>query len=76
MQIKPLEELTPRQKEVALLMVRGLTNKQIGARMGIVENVVKNYTKPIFDTFGVFTRLELTVAFARYGYVLDEDQMN
>ena len=60
----PLSKLTNRQREVALLMAQGLTNKQIGEKIGIRESVVKNYSKPIFYTLGVWTRLELAVMIA------------
>lgn len=64
-----LSKLTPRLRQVALLMADGLTNAEIGEQMGIKESVVKNYSKPIFDTLGVWTRLELAVLLASNGLV-------
>ena len=53
--------LTPRQRQVAELVTEGLTNKEIGRRLGITELVVKNYLREIFDKTGQFSRLELAV---------------
>jgi RNA polymerase sigma factor (sigma-70 family) len=38
---KRFEELTPREREVMLLVVRGLLNKQIAAELGTSETTVK-----------------------------------
>lgn len=68
-----LNSITPRQREVALLITSGYTNRQIGDRLGIKESVVKNYLKEIFDRLGVWTRLELSIFLADRG-IYGEDQ--
>lgn len=56
-----LETLTPRQRQVAMLVPDGFTNRQIGQKLGVCESVVKNYLKEIYDRLGVWTRLELAI---------------
>jgi two-component system, NarL family, nitrate/nitrite response regulator NarL len=67
-----MSKLTPRQREVALLVPSGITNSQIGQQLSIKESVVKNYLREIYDRLGVWTRLELAVyVIQREGVQLD-----
>jgi len=68
--IVPLQ-LTPREREVLPLVLRGLENKEIAAELGIVEQSVKAHVSALLQKFGVpnraalaetATRLELTGA--------------
>lgn len=52
----PLVSLTAREREVTMLLVRGLTNKGIAREMVISENTVKRYLKSIFEKLGVDSR--------------------
>ena len=63
----PREQLNPRQREVAILVFRGCTNKQIAACVGTSEQVVKNYLRHVFDKLGVWNRLELAIYVANHG---------
>jgi PAS domain S-box-containing protein len=59
--------LTMRETEVLKLLVQGLTNKQIGARMDISESAVKNTMQQLFGKTGVRTRSQLVrVALEEY----------
>lgn len=51
-----LETLTAREREVTMLLIRGLTNKGIAHEMVISENTVKRYLKSIFEKLGVDSR--------------------
>lgn len=51
--------LTERQREIALMLKKGLTVKQIGGRLGISENTVKTTKKAIYERIGVHSRAEL-----------------
>lgn len=45
-----LNDLTPRQREVALLVAEGLHNKGIGERLGVTDQTVKNHVTAIIGT--------------------------
>lgn len=49
-------ELTARESEVMALMRHGLTNKQIGLRMGISVNTVKKHIAHAFEKRGLHSR--------------------
>jgi DNA-binding NarL/FixJ family response regulator len=51
-------ELSPRELEVLLLIVKGQSNKEIGATLGLAENTVKNHVKMIFEKLGVADRTQ------------------
>jgi DNA-binding NarL/FixJ family response regulator len=48
-----------RQREVLDLLVSGLTNKEIGFRLGISERGVKHHMTQLFVVFAVSNRAEL-----------------
>ena len=52
----PLAPLTPRERDVVMLLVQGLPNKGIAREMVISENTVKRYLKSIFEKLGVESR--------------------
>jgi two-component system sensor kinase FixL len=63
--------LNSRETEVLRLLVQGLTNKEIGARMDISESAVKNTMQQLFGKTGVRTRSQLVrVALEEYRNVL------
>jgi DNA-binding NarL/FixJ family response regulator len=51
-----LDSLTVREQEVARLLVEGLSNKQIAARLTIELATVKNHVHSILDKLGVAGR--------------------
>ncbi|MBO6065064.1 MAG: response regulator transcription factor [Lachnospiraceae bacterium] len=55
-------ELTEREKEIAALLVEGLSNRQIADRLYISEGTVKNYISAIYDKTGIHDRVKLVVA--------------
>jgi DNA-binding CsgD family transcriptional regulator len=55
--------LTPRQGEVLALVVRGLSNKQIGTRLGIAEGTVELHLTAIFRKARVESRAELVTRY-------------
>ena len=59
--------LSPRELDVIRLLVQGLTNKEIGAKMGISESAVKNSFQQLFRKNAVRTRSQLVrVALEQY----------
>jgi DNA-binding NarL/FixJ family response regulator len=54
--------LTQRQAEVATHLCVGLTNREIGARLGVSEKTVKSYLTEIFGKLQVRNRVEAVLA--------------
>ncbi|MGA9961871.1 MAG: response regulator transcription factor [Azonexus sp.] len=59
--------LTERQGQVLALMVRGLSNREIGDYLELSEGTVKIHVTAIFKALGVGSRTQAMVAVARYG---------
>jgi DNA-binding NarL/FixJ family response regulator len=55
-----IARLTPREREVLALVVKGLTNKGIAHALVISENTVKRYLKSIFEKLDVDSRAAAT----------------
>ena len=53
--------LTPRESEIAGLVAKGLTNRQIAASIGIVEQSVKNAVTVILTKLGLDNRVQLAL---------------
>jgi two-component system nitrate/nitrite response regulator NarL len=51
--------LSKREKEVVQCVAEGLTNGEIGQRLGLSKHTIKNYLLRIFDKVGVSNRMEL-----------------
>jgi two-component system, LuxR family, sensor kinase FixL len=63
--------LNSRESEVLRLLVQGLANKEIAARMSISESAVKNTLQSLFAKSGVRTRSQLVrVALEQYRHLL------
>jgi DNA-binding CsgD family transcriptional regulator len=54
-----LKLLTRRELQVVKLLPEGLTNREIGAHLGLSRHTIKNYLLKIFDKVGVSNRVEL-----------------
>jgi DNA-binding NarL/FixJ family response regulator len=51
--------LSKRELEVVRCVAEGLTNNEIGQRLGLSKHTIKNYLLRIFDKVGVSNRMEL-----------------
>ncbi|MDD2781804.1 response regulator transcription factor [Sulfuricurvum sp.] len=58
-----MQFLTDKEKEIAIMVANGLTNKEIAARHKNALSTVKNHIKNIFDKAGVNNRVSLTLKF-------------
>jgi len=61
----PLAGLTPHERNVLVLIGEGLTNRQIGERLLIAEQTVKNYISTIFRKLGLTQRTAAAAYVAR-----------
>ncbi len=59
---------TPRESQIAALVVAGATNKEIAQQLFISNKTVKNTLTKIFDKSGVRSRTELAVMLVRAGW--------
>lgn len=50
--------LTDRERELMSLVAEGLSNRQIGTRLGIAEGTVKRHLRNVFDKLGAASRLD------------------
>jgi RNA polymerase sigma factor (sigma-70 family) len=64
-----IEPLTPREEEVLNLLVEGLSNKEIGARLHLTEGTVKNYVSTIIAKLQANDRTHAVVTALRRGLV-------
>jgi len=54
-------ELTLRERQILQLITEGLTNRQIGERLGLAEKTVKNYVSGLLDKIGAERRTQAAV---------------
>ena len=63
----PLEELTAREREVLELVAGGLSNAEIGDRLGLAEKTVKHYMTTILAKLHVRSRVEAALLAQKAG---------
>src|SRR3954469_1934396 len=62
-------KLSEREQEVLVMIVRGRSNKEIAAALGISENTGKVHTTKLFEKLNVADRLEAATAAIQRGIV-------
>jgi PAS domain S-box-containing protein len=67
--VSQLEPTTPREKEILHLMAHGLTNQQIGRRLGLSSGTVKNHVARLLEKLGVADRTAAAVRAVQLGLV-------
>ena len=65
----PLEDLTPREKEVLMQVAQGLSNKAIANELGISEKTVKTHMTSILSKLNLKDRLQVAL-YARENNIL------
>jgi DNA-binding NarL/FixJ family response regulator len=63
----PLAELTTREREVLELVAGGLSNAEIGGRLGLAEKTVKHYMTAILGKLDVGSRVEAALVAYKAG---------
>ena len=64
-------DLSPRQKQVLALLLKGLPNKLIARKLDISENTTKVHVSAVLHALGVGTRTQALIAANRLGLRLD-----
>ncbi len=68
-QDEPLDRLTPREREVLVLIGHGFPNKQIAQRLDVSEKTVKTHVGRLLAKLGVDDRTQAAVLAVRAGLV-------
>jgi len=66
---EPLDRLTPREREVLVLLGRGLPNKRIAQELRLSEKTVKTHVGHVLAKLGVADRTQAAVVAVRAGLV-------
>jgi NarL family two-component system response regulator LiaR len=66
---EPLDRLTPREREVLVLLGRGFPNKQIAHELQLSEKTVKTHVGHVLAKLGVTDRTQAAVVAVRAGLV-------
>ena len=65
----PLLDLSARELDVLRLICKGMVNRDIGTKLGIAENTVKNHVAAILDKLGAQDRTQAAVYALERGIV-------
>lgn len=60
-----LASLSAQERKVLALLAEGLTNKEIGDRIGLTEKTVKNYLSTVFDKLAVSRRAQAAALYVQ-----------
>lgn len=63
------QALTNREREVLVLLVKGRSNKEIAAALGISDETAKSHLKALFAKLGVRDRTDAAISAIRHGIV-------
>lgn len=61
------EELTPREKDVLLLLARGHTNRQIAERLNLSPRTIEGHRSSLVSKLGINSRVELMEYVEKHG---------
>jgi two-component system, NarL family, nitrate/nitrite response regulator NarL len=61
--------LTPRQREITVMLAEGKSNKEIARELKVLESTVKLHVRGVFRNLGVRNRTEAALAAVRAGYL-------
>lgn len=64
-----LDPLTARETQIVALIAEGLSNKEIGARLGIAEKTVRVHMTHILDKMGATDRTQLLIIALQRGII-------
>jgi two-component system response regulator DevR len=58
-----LSQLSPQERRVVAFLAEGLTNKEIGDRLGLTEKTIKNYLATVFTKLNIARRAQAAALF-------------
>jgi DNA-binding CsgD family transcriptional regulator len=58
--VEPMDALTGREREIAVLAAKGLISKEIAARLSVAVRTVDNHLQRVYTKLGVNSREELS----------------
>jgi DNA-binding NarL/FixJ family response regulator len=64
------QTLTPRERDVLAMLARGLSNKNIAARLSLAENTVKFHVASILAKLDATTRTQAVTIGVRRGWIM------
>lgn len=62
-----LNQLSPQERRVVAFLADGLTNKEIGDRLGLTEKTVKNYLATVFTKLNIARRSQAAALYVEAG---------
>lgn len=68
-EVKPLDPLTDREKEILVFLANGVSNKEMAGRLFVSENTVKFHLKNVYSKLAVGSRLQAITAARKLGLV-------
>jgi PAS domain S-box-containing protein len=68
-QMKMFFKLSERETEIVELVSDGLSNREIGAELGLTENTVKSHVSRIFNKMNVKSRIEMLNLLSEYSLI-------
>jgi DNA-binding NarL/FixJ family response regulator len=63
-----LEKLTPREREILALLPSGLSNNELGIKLGIASGTAKIHVERVLNKLGVKDRTQAAVKAIELGY--------
>lgn len=72
--VHKLNLLSPQERRVIALVAEGLTNKEIGLRLGLSDKTVKNYLSNLMEKLGISRRSEAAALYVRHSPALADHQ--
>ena len=58
----PLRALTKRRRQVAKLACRGLSNREIAEKLGLIEGTVKVHLHAVYEKLNIHSRTKLAIS--------------
>ncbi len=63
----PLDDLSPREREVLILLAKGATNREIGTELHLSTGTVKNHVSSILRRLDLTDRTQAAVLATKHG---------